>query len=216
MMDCDALFKIVVIGDSAVGKTNLITRYTRDYFSASSKTTIGVEFASKTMDCDGVIVKGQIWDTAGQDRFRAIATAYYRGAHGALIVYDITNEQSFETLEGWFKEIEAITDTDCLNVLIGNKCDLALARTVSTQRGKEFAERHNIRFLETSAANSTNVDVAFTELLQEVYNRHKNHLGNSDQKPIVPGPNNHGLRIVDEDVNIDDSDEKRTKSFRCC
>ena len=192
-MDCDVLFKIVVIGDSGVGKSNLITRYTRDHFTKDSKSTIGVEFASKLIEYDGVKIKGQIWDTAGQDRFRAIAAAYYRGAHGALIVYDITNPNSFQNLESWFKEIQNQGELNCINVLVGNKCDLKELRQVETADGIKYAEKRNIRFVETSAADNTNVDMVFTTLMQDIYKNQRNRPRDDDddntpQKPTFSGP----------------------------
>lgn len=178
-MDCDVLYKVVVIGDSGVGKSNLITRYTRDHFSTDMKSTIGVEFASKLIDYESVKIKGQIWDTAGQDRFRAIAAAYYRGAHGALIVYDITNPLSFQNLDSWFREIENQGEQNCINVIVGNKLDLAEThRKVSTEEGRLYAEKHNIRFVETSAADSTNVDLVFTTLLHDIYKSQKGKMKN--------------------------------------
>jgi len=200
-MDCDVLYKVVVIGDSGVGKSNLITRYTRDQFSKDSKSTIGVEFASKLIDHEGVKIKGQIWDTAGQDRFRAIAAAYYRGAHGALIVYDITNPTSFQNLDSWFKEIENQGEKNCINIIVGNKCDLEEQRQVDTEEGKRYAAKHNIRFLETSAAESTNVDLVFTSLLHDIYNSQKSKMKahpddeDGDDVPIPDPSTRGGIRI---------------------
>ncbi|KAL0488468.1 Ras-related protein Rab [Acrasis kona] len=172
-MDCDVLYKVVVIGDSGVGKSNLITRFTQGKFSKDSKPTIGVEFGAKTIEHEGITIKGQIWDTAGQERFRAISAAYYRGANGALIVYDITNQETFNNLNKWFKEIENQGENGCLNVLVGNKCDLDHLRQVQTEDGRTFAEKHNVSFMETSAQDNTNVDLAFTSLLKEIYKNQK-------------------------------------------
>jgi len=178
-MDCDVLYKVVVIGDSGVGKSNLITRFTQDRFTKDSKPTIGVEFGAKSIEHDGITIKGQIWDTAGQERFRAISAAYYRGANGALIVYDITNPESFQNLNKWFKEIENQGENGCFNILIGNKCDLQHLRAVDTEEARKFAEKHNVSFLETSAANNTNVELAFTTLLKEIYKTQKKGKGGS-------------------------------------
>jgi len=172
-MDCDVLYKVVVIGDSGVGKSNLITRFTQGRFTKDSKPTIGVEFGAKSIEHEGITIKGQIWDTAGQERFRAISAAYYRGANGALICYDITNPESFQNLNKWFKEIENQGENGCINILIGNKCDLAHLRQVDTEEARKFAEKHNVSFLETSAANDTNVELAFTSLLKEIYKTQK-------------------------------------------
>ena len=190
-MDCDVLYKVVVIGDSGVGKSNLITRFTQDRFTKDSKPTIGVEFGAKSIEYEGITIKGQIWDTAGQERFRAISAAYYRGANGALIVYDITNPETFQNLNKWFKEIENQGENGCINILIGNKSDLAHLRQVDTEEARKFAEKHNVSFLETSAANNTNVDLAFTSLLQEIYKTQKKNKGgggNSSNDGTVTGP----------------------------
>ncbi len=120
------LFKIVLVGDSGVGKTNLLTRFSKNEFSLESKTTIGVEFATKTITTEsGHIIKAQIWDTAGQDRYRAIASSYYKGAVGALLVYDITKTKSFENVEKWLKELRDHGAENMVTMLIGNKSDLA-------------------------------------------------------------------------------------------
>jgi Ras-related protein Rab-11A len=149
------------------------------------------------IEYEGVKIKGQIWDTAGQDRFRAIAAAYYRGAHGALIVYDITNQTSFQNLDSWFKEIENQGEKNCINILVGNKCDLKDQRQVDIEEGKKFAKEHNIRFLETSAADNTNVDLVFTSLLQDIYNHQKTNMKNDDDDDNIsaPDPFARGIRL---------------------
>ncbi|CAN1229639.1 Ras-related protein RABA1f [Linum grandiflorum] len=157
--DYDYLFKVVLIGDSGVGKSNLLSRFTRNEFSLESKSTIGVEFATRSIHVDDKVVKAQIWDTAGQERYRAITSAYYRGAVGALLVYDVTRHVTFENVERWLKEI----------MLVGNKADLRHLRAVSTEDSKSFAERENTFFMETSALESMNVENAFTEVLTQIY-----------------------------------------------
>ena len=125
------LFKIVLVGDSGVGKTNLLTRFSKNEFSLESKTTIGVEFATKTITTEtGHVIKAQIWDTAGQDRYRAIASSYYKGAAGALVVYDITKPQSFENVDKWLKEVREHGAENMVLMLIGNKSDLEKDRQV--------------------------------------------------------------------------------------
>lgn len=120
----DYLFKIVIIGDSGVGKTNLLSRFVDGTFSIDSKPTIGVEFATKTHNIDGKIIKNQIWDTAGQERFRAITNAYYRGAQGAVVVYDLTKSRTFDHIEKWLAELRDNAEQDITIMLLGNKCDL--------------------------------------------------------------------------------------------
>ncbi|MED6108624.1 Ras- protein RABA1f [Stylosanthes scabra] len=166
----DYLYKVVLIGDSGVGKSNLLSRFTKNEFSLDSKSTIGVEFATRTVHVHDKVVKAQIWDTAGQERYRAITSAYYRGAVGALVVYDISRHVTFENVERWLKELRDHTDTNLVVMLVGNKADLRHLRAVPTDEAKEFAEREKIYFMETSALESLNVDSAFTEVLTEIYN----------------------------------------------
>ncbi|KAI3456206.1 hypothetical protein Pfo_012869 [Paulownia fortunei] len=167
--DYDYLFKVVLIGDSGVGKSNLLSRFTRNEFSQESKSTIGVEFATRSIHVDEKVVKAQIWDTAGQERYRAITSAYYRGAVGALLVYDATRHVTFENVERWLKELRGHTDSNIVIMLVGNKADLRHLRAVPTQDAKEFAERESTFFMETSALEALNVEKAFTEVLTQIY-----------------------------------------------
>ncbi|CAN1282579.1 Ras-related protein Rab11C [Linum perenne] len=157
--DYDYLFKIVLIGDSGVGKSNILSRFTRNEFCLESKSTIGVEFATRTLQVEGKTVKAQIWDTAGQERYRAITSAYYRGAVGALLVYDITKRQTFDNVQRWLRELRDH----------GNKSDLNHLRAVSEGDGHALAEREGLSFLETSALEATNVEKAFQTILKEIY-----------------------------------------------
>jgi Rab family protein len=165
----DYLFKVVLIGDSGVGKSNLLSRFARDEFSLDTRSTIGVEFATRTVRVDGKLVKAQIWDTAGQERYRAITSAYYRGAVGALVVYDVTRRVTFENAERWLAELRDHTDANIVVMLVGNKADLRHLRAVSPQDAGAFAEKHRTFSMETSALESTNVEGAFTEVLGEIY-----------------------------------------------
>ena len=164
----DYLFKIVLVGDSGVGKSNLLSRFTKNEFFLESKPTLGVEFATKSIEHQGVRIKAQIWDTAGQERFRAITSAYYRGAMGALVVYDISKRQSFEALPRWLDEIRAFSERNLVLVLVGNKADLNHAREVTMEEAVAFAQAQNMPCLETSALNSTNVDEVFKTLLLNI------------------------------------------------
>ncbi|KAK8647853.1 hypothetical protein V6N13_121577 [Hibiscus sabdariffa] len=167
--DYDYLFKVVLIGDSGVGKSNLLSRFTRNEFSLESKSTIGVEFATRSIRVEDKIVKAQIWDTAGQERYRAITSAYYRGALGALLVYDVTRRVTFENVQRWLKELRDHSDSSIVIMLLGNKADLRHLFAVSTDDAKDFAERENTFFMETSALESMNVEDAFTEVLAQIY-----------------------------------------------
>jgi len=167
--DYDYLFKLVLIGDSGVGKSNLLSRFTRNEFNLESKSTIGVEFATKSLNIDGKVIKAQIWDTAGQERYRAITSAYYRGAVGALLVYDVTRHTTFENIARWLKELREHTDPNIVVMLLGNKSDLRHLVAVPTEYGKSFSERESLYFMETSALDATNVENAFTEVLSQIH-----------------------------------------------
>ncbi|KAL8242636.1 hypothetical protein R6Q59_012938 [Mikania micrantha] len=167
--DYDYLFKVVLIGDSGVGKSNLLSRFTRNEFSLESKSTIGVEFATRSIRVDDNVIKAQIWDTAGQERYRAITSAYYRGAVGALLVYDTTRHVTFENVGRWLKELRDHSDSNIVIMLVGNKSDLRHLRAVATEDAKTFAEKEKTYFMETSALESLNVDDAFTQVLSQIY-----------------------------------------------
>eukprot|EP00923_Selenidium_pygospionis_P057885 GHVN01101450.1.p1 GENE.GHVN01101450.1~~GHVN01101450.1.p1 ORF type:complete len:171 (+),score=13.68 GHVN01101450.1:158-670(+) len=161
----DYLYKIVLIGDSGVGKSNLLSRFTRDEFNLESKPTIGVEFATKSVQAEGKIIKAQIWDTAGQERYRAITSAYYRGAVGALLVYDIAKKTSFEHVERWLKELREHAEENIVILLVGNKADLQQLRAVDQNTAADFAEREGLAAIETSALDGVNVERAFQQIL---------------------------------------------------
>jgi len=194
-VDYDYLFKYLVIGNSGVGKSCLLIRFTDDTFSDSYVTTIGVDFKIKTLDIEGKSCKLQIWDTAGQERFRNIISSYYRGAQGIMLVYDITDMESFQNLNTWLIEIEKNASKNVYKILVGNKCDMENERKVTVEQGKEFAEQYGMQFFETSAKNSTNVSDAFIAMTKEV-------MKNSGKKTINPNPNPVILPKPGEGVNI--------------
>ncbi|EPS58462.1 hypothetical protein M569_16350, partial [Genlisea aurea] len=167
--DYDYLFKVVLIGDSGVGKSNLLSRFTKNEFSTQTKSTIGVEFATRSIRVDDKVVKAQIWDTAGQERYRAITSAYYRGAVGALLVYDVTRHITYENVERWLNELRGHTESNIVVMLVGNKADLRHLRAVSTEKARAFAERENTFFMETSALEALNVENSFTQVLTQIY-----------------------------------------------
>ncbi|KAI7756860.1 hypothetical protein M8C21_025045 [Ambrosia artemisiifolia] len=167
--DYDYLYKLVLIGDSGVGKSNLLSRFSKNEFSLDSKSTIGVEFANRSITVDDKKIKGQVWDTAGQERYRAITSAYYRGTVGALIVYDITRKVTFENVDRWLKELRDHTDQNIVVMLVGNKADLAHLRAVTTDEAKAYSEKESVFFMETSALEALNVEKAFTEVLTQIY-----------------------------------------------
>eukprot|EP00924_Labyrinthula_sp_SR-Ha-C_P016100 maker-scaffold_4-snap-gene-19.5-mRNA-1 protein AED:0.01 eAED:0.01 QI:123/1/1/1/1/1/2/436/238 len=166
----DFVFKIVLIGDTSVGKTNLLSRYASNSFNVANKSTIGVEFSSKTELYDSKNLKAQIWDTAGQERFQALAKAYYRGAYGAIIVYDMTKRSSFDNLNKWVSYLQENSERPNIKItIVGNKVDLAHLRSVSEQEGREYALGVNAEFFECSAYDATNVNDAFRSLVLRIY-----------------------------------------------
>ncbi|CAL9160034.1 unnamed protein product [Musa hybrid cultivar] len=206
--DYDYLFKVVLVGDSGVGKSNLLSRFTRNEFSNESKATIGVEFATRSIRIDGKVVKAQIWDTAGQERYRAITSAYYRGAVGALVVYDITRNVTFENVERWLKELRDHTDTSIVIMLVGNKADVRHLRAATTEDVTAFAEKENTFFMETSALESTNVEAAFNEVLTQIYqvvSRKALEAGN-DSTSLPKG----------QTINMGKDDVSAIKKVSCC
>jgi len=165
----DYLFKVVLIGDSGVGKSNLLSRFTRNEFNLESKSTIGVEFATKSIQTDSKTIKAQIWDTAGQERYRAITSAYYRGAVGALLVYDIAKRVSYDNVSRWLKELRDHADQNIVIMLVGNKKDLRHMRQITTDEAKEFCRLNKLFFIETSALADANVSTSFETILKEIY-----------------------------------------------
>ena len=165
--------KLIVLGDSGVGKTNIIRRYVSDTFSDDSKATVGVEFFTKPFRVNNDIVKLEIWDTAGQERYKSITSAYYKGSRGALLVYDITRPSTFEDVEKWMTEIKEKVRGSLKIMIIGNKLDLTNERKVDTETALDKAKSLNVPLMETSAFNSTNIQKAFESILREMYKEFK-------------------------------------------
>mmetsp|Transcript_8632 Transcript_8632/g.24227 ORF Transcript_8632/g.24227 Transcript_8632/m.24227 type:complete len:221 (+) Transcript_8632:212-874(+) len=165
------LYKIVMLGDSGVGKTSLVARLTNPDrpMNHDISATMGIEFDTQMLDTEHGKVKAQIWDTAGQERYRAITSAYYRGAVGALLVYDISKHSTFENVERWLKELRDHAEANIVVMLVGNKSDLRHLRAVETDEAMAFAEQHNLAFIETSALDASGVDTAFQRILTEIY-----------------------------------------------
>ena len=171
----DYLFKIIVLGDCAVGKSNILSKYSKNIFNKSSKSTIGVELFTKFFRYEDKIIKVNIWDTAGQERFTSMITTYYKGAKGALLVYDITRKNTFDNIENWLKELISINSKNICISLIGNKSDLSLLRQVPKEKAIEKANRYRMKFYETSALDSSNIKHAFEELITDIYNKNRNN-----------------------------------------
>jgi len=166
----DMQIKILMIGDSGVGKTCLLLRYANDQFSPTFITTIGIDFKIKNIILDGKRIKLQIWDTAGQERFRTITTSYFRGAQGILLIYDVTDRQTFLSIRNWVSQVQMHADISVNKLLIGNKCDME-NRAVSVEEGEGLAKEYNIPFFETSAKQDINVGASFLAIATQVKNR---------------------------------------------
>ena len=175
----DLIFKLVLIGDSGVGKTNILSRYINNEFSFATKSTVGVEFGSKIIMKEDKTIKLQIWDTAGQERYRSITNAYYKGAKGAFVVYDITRKDTFINVDKWIGDLKTNGNEDVFILLIGNKCDLEDKREVSSDEVAKKAEQFKIAFCETSALDGKNIENAFDIVVEEVT---KKTLGKSESE----------------------------------
>eukprot|EP01084_Bolivina_argentea_P124723 220994_1 len=178
----DYLFKLLLIGDSGVGKSCLLLRFADDTYTESYISTIGVDFKIQTIDLESKTIKLQIWDTAGQERFRTITSSYYRGAHGIIVVYDVTDRDSFQNVKQWLHEIDRYACENVNKLLVGNKSDLEEKRAVPFEEAKEFADSLGIEFLETSAKNADNVDNAFMTMAGQIKSRMKSQPAGQAQR----------------------------------
>ncbi|KAL1196621.1 Ras-related protein RABE1d [Cardamine amara subsp. amara] len=204
--DYDYLIKLLLIGDSGVGKSCLLLRFSDDTFTTSFITTIGIDFKIRTVELDGKRIKLQIWDTAGQERFRTITTAYYRGAMGILLVYDVTDESSFNNIRNWMKNIEQHASDNVNKILVGNKADMDESkRAVPTAKGQALADEYGIKFFETSAKTNLNVESVFLSIAKDI----KQRLTETDTK-VEP----QGIKITKQDVAS--SSSSTTEKSACC
>ena len=194
----DYLFKLLFVGDSGVGKTSILLRYTDDNFTTSFISTIGIDFKIKTIEINNKIIKLQIWDTTGQERFKTITSAYYRGAMGIIYVYDITNQQSFNHIETWIKSTKEITD-DNIKLIIGNKCDLESQRIISPEQGIQLAKEYDTLFYEVSAKENININESIYKISEKIKNKLDNIECNSLQKQ--------------QPINVDIKPSTKKKSF---
>ena len=183
-----------------------MSKYLKNEFHEDSKATVGVEFGSKQFTIDGHTVKSQIWDTAGQERYKAITSAYYKGAKGAFIVYDITRKNSFESVEKWVSDVTSVADKKITIVLIGNKSDLEDQRQVTKEEAQDKANKLEIAFMETSAFSGDNLDKAFEMMINEVYKKcHEEMLADGELDIIQGG----------EDINLAKKNDN-TQKKKCC
>lgn len=168
----DIAFKVMLLGDSAVGKTCLLVRFKDGAFLGGNFiATVGIDFRNKVVDVDNLKVKLQIWDTAGQERFRSVTHAYYRDAQALLLLYDITSKPSFDNIRAWLTEIHEHAQKDVVIMLLGNKSDMAAERVVKTEDGEKLAKEYGVPFMETSAKTGVNVDLAFHAIGKELKHR---------------------------------------------
>ena len=197
----DYIFKVLLIGNSDVGKSSLILRYVDQIWNDVFVPTIGVDFKVKSLDVDQKRVKMQIWDTAGQERFRNVISSYFKGAHGILLIYDITTRDSFKELENWLGEVERNASSQVLKILIGNKCDLEEKREIPKDERQAFAYRNGMQFMETSAKNNTNVTEAFEALAKIM-------VESSNKKNTI--------KIEKKTIKVDNGANLNTKKKACC
>ena len=203
--DYDYLYKLIIVGDSFVGKTNIMSQYIRKEFSLNTKSTVGVEFGAKIIKIENKMIKAQIWDTAGEERYRSVTNAYYKGAKGAFVVYDITNKLSFESVEKWIQDLKINSDHNITLLLIGNKKDLEDKREVLKEDGEEKAKTFGLGFIETSACTGENIDKAFEIMLKEVFN--KNFTNNNSEEE---------LNYINIGKNIELDEQPQEKKSSCC
>ena len=199
----DILFKIILVGDTSVGKTNIINKYIKNEFREDFYATIGVEFSHKKFVVENRKIKAQIWDTAGQERYKAITRAYYKGAKGAFIVYDITRKETFDDVDKWRNELISSCNQEITVMLIGNKCDLEDQREISKEQGEEKAKSFGFSFLETSALSGENLEKGFQMLIEEIYQKYKVEQSKSDEINLNSGA---------EEIKIG----KKKKKKKCC
>ena len=201
----DYLFKLIIVGDTNVGKTNIMSKYVKDQFNFTSKSTIGVEFGTKILELENKKIKAQIWDTAGQERYKSITSAYYKGAKGAFIVYDITNKSSFDSVDKWIKDLNSYGDKNLTMLLVGNKSDLENKRQINKEEGEEKAKSFELGFIETSACSGNNIDQAFDIMLKEVLKRYivDNDINNEE----LEAGNGNNIELIKKNEN---------KKKKCC
>ena len=202
------LYKIIIIGDAAVGKSNILSRYVKNEFSENLKSTVGVELGIKFIKVKGTNTKIQIWDTAGQERYRAITSSYYKGSHGCFIVYDITNEITFNNVEKWYEHVQKEAGQDISIILVGNKCDKEDERKISKEKGQEKAKNLKCAFFETSALSGTNIAEIFDELAYDIYEK----TGGNKNDDVID------IEFVNDSkpVNLNKDTNDSTKKKKCC
>ena len=206
----DLILKLVLIGDSGVGKTNILSRYNNNEFSLATQPTVGVEFGNKIIKKENKSIKLQLWDTAGQERYKAITNAFYKGSKGAFVVYDITRKSSFLNIDNWIGELKTNGSDDILIILVGNKTDLEDKREVSTDDGEKKAKQYGIAFCETSALQGKNIEHAFNILIDEIILE----IDNTKEKEMKNNKNN--KKKKSKGIMLNTNNDKNHKKKKCC
>ena len=203
--DYEMMIKIILIGDSAVGKTNIMSKYLKGEFKENTKATVGVEFGSKLFKIDNHNIKAQIWDTAGQENYKAVTGAYYKGSKGAFVVYDVTRKETFESADRWINDLKVTADPKINIILIGNKSDLEDKREVLKEQGEEKAKSFDCAFLETSALKGDNIDKGFEMMVNEIFKKYGEETMEDDD---------FGTMEKGEDINLEKVNKVEKKG--CC
>ncbi len=205
---------MILIGDSGVGKSNILSRYINNSFSETTRSTVGVELSAKVEEINNTKIKIQIWDTAGQERYKSITKTYYKGAKGALIVYDITNKESFKNVDKWINDLKESGDDDVSILIVGNKCDLEASREVTTDEVKKKAELYKMAYCETSALKGENIDNAFRTLIKIVVEKNEKKKNEEDKYGNKSNVISTGVTLETKII----SEEKRPKNKygKCC
>ena len=206
----DFLMKLILVGDSGVGKTNILSKYLKNDFDPDSKATVGVEFGTKNIEIDNKRIKVQIWDTAGQERYKSITSTYYKGAKGAFIVYDITRKSTFDNIDKWIGDLKNNGDENMIVYLVGNKSDLNDMREVRKDEAMTKSEKFNIAFSETSALYGDNIHKIFQDLMEKVYINFYRNVNINREKEINKGVD------LNEESNEKNNNQNNQKSERKC
>ena len=206
----DLILKLVLIGDSGVGKTNILSRYNNNEFSLATQPTVGVEFGNKIIKKENKSIKLQLWDTAGQERYKAITNAFYKGSKGAFVVYDITRKSSFLNIDKWIGELKTNGSEDILIILVGNKSDLEDKREVSIEDGEKKAKQYGIAFCETSALQGKNIEYAKKKKIDEIILE----IENAKQKEMKNNKSNNKKKS--KGIMLNTNNDKNNKKKKCC
>ena len=207
----DFLMKLILVGDSGVGKTNILSKYLKNDFDPDSKATVGVEFGTKNIEIDNKRIKVQIWDTAGQERYKSITSTYYKGAKGAFIVYDITRKSTFDNIDKWIGDLKNNGDENMFVYLVGNKSDLNDMREVRKDEAMTKSEKFNIAFSETSALYGDNIHKIFQDLMEKVYINFYRNVNINREKEI-----NKGVDLNEESNEKNNNQNNQESERKCC